>query len=58
MCVGICTCVQVLEARGVASLGTGVQVVVSCPMWKLNSSPLKEENVLLPAEPSIQPRVM
>ena len=47
-----CSCLQTHPRRG---HWIPLQMVVSC--WELNSGPLEEQSVLLPAEPSLQPSV-
>ena len=46
--------------EGIRSLGTGVSdsCELPCGCWELNLGPLKEQLVLLTAEPSLQPPVM
>ena len=51
------TWLHICPCEGVGSTGTGVtdSCELLCGCWELNPAPLKEQPVLLTAEPSLQP---
>jgi hypothetical protein len=49
-----CSCLQTLQKRAPDRITDGCEPPCGC--WELNSGPLKEQSVLLTAEPSLQPQ--
>jgi hypothetical protein len=48
-----CSCLQTHQQRASDLITNGCEPPCGC--WDLNSEPLEEQSVLLPAEPSLQP---
>lgn len=60
MCISVkCVCTMYVwrPVEGMKSRGTGLQAVVSHPVWVLGTEPqaFREQQVLLTAAPSLQP---
>jgi hypothetical protein len=49
-----CSCLQMHQKRASDLIMDGCEPPCGC--WDLNSGPLEEQSVLLPTEPSLQPR--
>jgi hypothetical protein len=54
LCIWIlCSCLQTHQKRASDPITDGCEPPCGC--WELNSGPLEEQSMLLPAEPSLQP---
>lgn len=55
VCANVCVCVSTSHLCAGAHGGPGTGITGNCGCWELNSVPVKEQQVPLSAEPTLQP---